>query len=154
MLGSTSIYFHQDSNTLLAKWAFVYNLLSAKGYSVAEIMIYKKAYEYFCQNPSQYDGATIVKDLVDIPGLDLDAMLHDYHYIVFNAGANFATKFKVDWLFAKGTERKGKGLYSAYSRFIGLTITSVGFVPYAFIKRGKTINKTEINNHYKTLLTP
>jgi hypothetical protein len=28
---------------------------------------------------------TIVKDLMDVPGIDLDALLHDYHYGVCNA---------------------------------------------------------------------
>ena len=72
----------------------------------------------------------------------LDAMLHDYHYLKHGVASNFVTKWKADWLFAKGHERKGKGQYSAYSRFIALTIIGVFFVPYVLIKRGK-ITKTQ-----------
>lgn len=137
MLGSKSHFFHQSVEVLSSKRRQVVQLLKLKGYHDTEIAIYIKAYNYFCQNPAQFDGATIVKDLVDIPGLDLDAMMHDYHYIHHNVAANFVTKWKADWLFAKGNERKGKGQYSAFSRFIGLTVIGIGFVAYAFYKRGK-----------------
>ena len=88
-------------------------------------------------NPHKFDGATIVKDLYDLKGLDIDAMLHDYHFVNYNVGSSFTWKWKADWLFAKGNERKGKGIYSAYSRFAGLTIAGVYFVPYTYVMRGK-----------------
>ena len=154
MLGSKSTYFHQEARILLLKRRDVNRLLQAKGYDHHEIAIYLNAYDYFCVEKNAYDGATIVKDLCDIIGLDLDAMLHDYHYIVHNAGSNFVTKFQADWIYAKGNERKGKGSYSAFSRFVGLTITGIGFVPYAFWKRGKitTEQKKQLSNDYKTLI--
>lgn len=152
MLGSKSHFFHQSVEVLSSKRRQVVQLLKLKGYHDTEIAIYIKAYNYFCQNPAQFDGATIVKDLVDIPGLDLDAVLHDYQYIHHNVAANFVTKWKADWLYAKGQERKGKGQYSAFSRFIGLTIIGIVFVPYARIKRGKKINKTAFLEEYNTLI--
>ena len=153
MLGSNSIFFNQSGKKLLQKRRDVKAVLQIKGYRHHEIAIYLEAYDYFYWNPKNYDGATIVKDLCDIQGLDLDAMLHDYHYIKHNAAANFVTKWKADWIYAKGNERKGKGQYSAYSRFIGLTIVGIGFVPYAYFKRGKITahQKTQIDNDFKTL---
>lgn len=141
MLGSTNHFFNQSVEDLALKRRRVNQLLRLKEYSHHEIAIYIEAYNFFCVNPTLFDGATIVKDLIDIPGLDLDAMLHDYHYINHNAAANFITKWKADWLYAKGQERKGKGQYSAFSRFVGLTIIGIGFVPYAYFKRGKISHK-------------
>lgn len=137
MLGSKSNYFNRSKERLFECRENVFKLLSLKGYSLDEILIYLKAFDFFCLNPTEFDGATIVKDLCDLPGLDLGAMLHDYQYLVYNVASNPVLKWKCDWLYAKSQERKGKGLYSAYSRFIGLTIIGIGFVPYARISRGK-----------------
>jgi hypothetical protein len=43
---------------------------------------------------------------MDVPGIDLDALLHDYHYGVCNAGVNLKMKWQADWLLAKGGERQ------------------------------------------------
>jgi hypothetical protein len=154
MLGSQSKYFAQNKEVLDTNRTRVMKLLDYKGYDINEIIIYLKAFDYFCKNPNDFDGATIVKDLQDLPHLDLDAMLHDYHYLVYNAGASFKTKFQADWMYAKGNERKGKGQYSAFSRFVGLTIIGVGFVPYAYFNRGKMseTQKIQISNDYKILI--
>jgi len=154
MLGSKSKYFSQDRKVLFECRDKVFRLLDLKGYGINEIVIYLKSFDYFCENPNAFDGATIVKDLQDLPNLDLDAMLHDYHYLNYNAGANFITKFKADWMYAKGNERKGKGQYSAFSRFVGLTIIGLGFVPYTRLKRGKItpFHRKEIAKDYKILI--
>lgn len=154
MFGSKCTFFKQDARILLLKRRDVSRVLLAKGYDVQQASIYLKAYDYFCVNTAAYDGATIVKDLCDIYGLDLDAMLHDYQYIVCNAGANFVTKFKADWIYAKGMEKKGKGSYSSFSRFIGLTIIGIGFVPYAYFVRGKITREQHfrIDMNYEKLI--
>jgi hypothetical protein len=65
-----------------------------KGYNQEQVDIYLKAFDYFSKKHTEFDGATVVKDLVDIPGLDLDAMLHDYHYIFYRISSSFSLKFK------------------------------------------------------------
>ena len=164
MFGSKSHFFYQSVEVLSSKRRQVVQLLKLKGYNDTEIAIYIKAYNYFCQNPAQFDGATIVKDLVDIPGLDLDAMLHDYHYIHRNVAANFVTKWKADLLFLKGNRKKGKGnlewlkkhtgIDNISLRFIGLTVIGIGFVVYAFYKRGKIkeYQKNEFLKEYQILI--
>lgn len=154
MLGSNNTYFKQSTEILLKKRVQVQTYLEIKDYSKSEIEIYLKAYDYFSKEINEYDGATIVKDLVDLPHLDLDAMLHDYHYIVYRSATNFSTKWKADWIYAKGQERKGKGQYSAFSRFIGLTIIGIVFVPYAYLKRGKLnwFDELRINEDYRILI--
>jgi len=89
MLGSKSTYFHQSKEQLFESRKNVFLFLDLKGYVPNEIFVYIKAFDYFCKNPTQFDGATIVKDLQDIPHLDLDAMLHDYHYLNYGVGAIF-----------------------------------------------------------------
>lgn len=154
MLGSKSKYFHCSPGELSEKRKSLLDYLILKGYEISEASVYIKAFDYFCKFPSEFDGATIVKDLVDLPGLDLDAMLHDYHYLNYRAATNFITKWKADWMYAKGQERKGKGQYSSFSRFVGLTLIGLGFIPYAYYKRGKITkeNKEKIINDYKILI--
>jgi len=154
MLGSNSKYFHKSSEELMLDKLKVNTLLLIKGYNQNQVDIYLKAFDYFTENPSGFDGATIVKDLIDIPGLDLDAMLHDYHYIQYNVASSFLVKFKADWIYAKGQEKKGKGQYSAFSRFIGLTIIDLPLILYKIIKDGfiSKENKQNLLNEYKILI--
>lgn len=151
MLGSQSRWFHKDPEELKIKRLEIITLLKIKGYRSDQIEIYLKAYDYFCVNPDSYDGATIVKDLCDIPRLDLDAMLHDFHYIVYNVSKSFKTKFLADWIYAKGQESKGKGSYSSFSRFLGLTIVGLFFVPYTVLKKRNKNIDSMINEDYKIL---
>lgn len=154
MIGSNNKYFKQSTEVLLKKRIQVQTYLEIKEYSKFEIEIYLKAYDYFSKEINEYDGATIVKDLVDLPHLDLDAMLHDYHYIVYRSATNFSTKWKADWIYAKGMERKGKGQYSAFSRLAILTVIGVVFVPYAYLKRGKMncLDEDRIDEDYEKLI--
>jgi len=154
MLGSNSNYFRQPKEILVDSRDKVFRLLDLKGYSFNEIAVYLKAFDYFCEKVDQFDGATIVKDLQDLPRLDLDAMLHDFHYLNYNVGVNFITKWQADWIYAKGNERKGKGSYSSFSRFIGLTFIGIGFVPYAYLKQGKIsiVQKKQFLEEYKLLI--
>lgn len=154
MLFSRSEYFKQSKEALHVDRINVNVLLTIKGYNKKSVDIYTKAFDYFVANPNDFDGATVVKDLVDIHGLDLDAMLHDYHYIVYKAATNFRTKWISDWLYAKGQERKGKGQYSSFSRFIGLSIIGVIFVPYSILTKGRqsTENVTALQLDSATLL--
>jgi hypothetical protein len=154
MLGSSSTYFLQSVPALKRGRENVALLLKIKGYSCNQVAIYLKAFDFFTDNPSNFDGATIVKDLVDLPGLDLDAMHHDYCYVVYGVGSSLVIKTMCDWLFAKGMERKGKGLQSAYGRFILLTVISVVFVPYTSISKGRmSYNKrSEFIQEYRILI--
>ena len=154
MLGSENHFFNQDKATLLLKRDSVCKLLTMKGYGLESVAIYLKSYDYFCINPDQFDGATLVNDLCDIPDLDLDAMLHDWMYLVCNAAVNIRCKWMADMIFSKGMEQKGKGQYTAYSRFAGLTLSGIGFIPFARIKRGRITKeqKEYIENAYELIV--
>ena len=89
------------------------------------------AFNYFVDNPSKFDGATIVKDLVDIEELDLDAMVYDYEYLN-GANRSFIRKWNADIRYIKNMEAKGKGI--RVFRFFILTLLGIFFVPYCYIK--------------------
>jgi len=141
MKATANIFNHSN-------WQKCRKLLNAKDYNSNEIKVYKKAFLFFAVNPNEFDGASFSKDLCDIKGIDLDAMLHDYHYSNCNANSSFATKWKADWIFAKGMERKGKSQYSAFSRFAGLTIVGLFIVPF----KSKKVNREEIEKDYEILI--
>lgn len=107
-------------------------LLRIKGRSEDNIWKYKKAFTYFRTFPFKFDGATIVKDLNDLPNLDLDAMLHDYEYLC-GANKSFVRKWHADLEYIKNMEKNGKGI--RVFRFILLTLSGILFVPYCKIFR-------------------
>ena len=105
--------------------------LHIKERNISDISDYLNAFDYFTVHSDKFDGATIVKDLVDIGELDLDAMVHDYDYIN-GANRNFIKKWKADIKYIKNMERNGKGI--RVFRLLLLTIIGIVFVPYCFIK--------------------
>lgn len=154
MLGSKSSYFHKDKAHLDKCALNMVEYLKLKGYNYNQIAIYLKAFEYFVDNPNHFDGATLVRDLTDIPGLDIDACYHDYCYINYNVAVNPVMKWKADFLYGKGNERKGKSQYAAYSRFAGLTLSGLLFIPFARFKRGRMSREQKENflRDYNTLI--
>ena len=126
MFFSRNSFFKQPVDILAARRKEVELLLEMKGIDSTDYLI---AYDFFCVNTEEFDGATIVKDLNDIPELDLNAMLHDYRYIT-DFGA--IKKFKWDWEYLQGMNKLGKG-YRA-GRYIGLLISSIFFTPFKLIK--------------------
>lgn len=160
MLGSSNNFFKQPEKVLMNKRNTVMILLDSKDYTEEQIDIYLSAYDYFVENPTAYDGATVVNELNDVfgvhgyDGLDLDAMLHDWHYLYFKAGTNLKYKKIADKIFRYGIKRKGKSKWSSWTRYVGLRIVSIPFVIFAKYKRGK-MSATDmfwINKHYNILV--
>lgn len=154
MLGSENLFFYQSKPVLKKRRLDVICLLTIKGYSEKQIALYLEAYDYFCKNPSGYDGATAVSDLCDIPGLDLDAMLHDYHYLVFNAAADGKYKEMADDIFKEGIAKKGKSGYSSWSRKAGLWIASPYLIIRARLKYGRitALQMLQMTQHYQIFM--
>lgn len=142
MLGSKSKYFFQSAEALKLNRIKLITYLEINDYSPIEINIYCKAFDYFCENPSHYDGATIVKDLYHIPCLDINAMLHDYLYIVFKVSANWYVRYYADWLYAKEMERAGKGVLS-WINFSLLILTYPFWTPYIYLIKGNRCTKED-----------
>ena len=143
MFGSKSTFFLKSDAELVVLRSTLDTYMITQGFSSKKRDIYLTAYDYFCICPMDFDGATIVKDLNHIPGLDINAMLHDYHYLIFNVASNFTYKWKADWLYAKEMEITGKG-YLSWIRWFGLKITGPLFVFWAFFRRGKITRNQEL----------
>lgn len=134
-LTSESDFFTQDHKTLeVLKGDMVQQL---RRYGREETFIQKaiKAYDYFTMDTKAYDGATIVRDLFDIKNgdsiLSVSSMIHDYEYIM-GANRSFKKNFKSNVDYIDNLLKNGKGLH--IERFIGLTLISIFFVPFNYIK--------------------
>ena len=71
-------FFRQPLDVLVEKRKDVIEYLRIKG---IDAETYLKAYDYFTIHTEEFDGATIVKDLDDLPDLPLAAMVHDWQYL-------------------------------------------------------------------------
>lgn len=150
MLGSKSNFFKQDKQTLALRYYDLELLLKITNTNSLYSRLYLQAFNFFLGNPEKFDGATIVKDLCIIPRLDTSAMLHDYLYVHFNVSTSLKYKFLVDLIYAKEIERLGGGIYSAYSRFLGLTF--FGFLFFVYSKITKPAMTNEQKNFIKKLI--
>jgi hypothetical protein len=132
MFGSKNNTFFKSKNELDLIEYDMSQILLLKGRSLEDIVKYKSAFEYFRIFPHKFDGATIAKDLNDLPNLDLDAMLHDYEYLQ-GANKSFIKKWRSDFRYIKNMERNGKGI--RVFRLLLLTISGLVFVPYCILFR-------------------
>ena len=128
---SKSNFFLQDRETLAEKRHQVIMVLRFKGLNTQEINKFTEAYDYFRNNPKKFDGATIVKDLNDIKGLDLKAMLHDYECLM-GANSSFKLWYVSAYDYYLNHFKLGNG--NQILRFLGLCILGIFFVPYCKIK--------------------
>lgn len=131
-VNSSNDYFKQNFNKLHLNWRIVDMYLITQQYVPEEIGVYKKAYFFFVNNPSLYDGATMTEDLHDVFNLDLDAMLHDYFYIHYNVAGSYKYTQIADKLFTEETLRKGKSSWNVGVRVVLLKLKSwLGFALFA-----------------------
>lgn len=140
-LGSRNDFFENTPEKLAIARESLIALLTLKGRGVNDTEEYLEAYDWFCANPKtkgvpNYDGATVVKDLVDIRFewgyLDADAMKHDYDYIVNRANTSWIRQWKADMKYIKNMEKNGKGI--RVFRFLLLRFIGVFFIPYTYLK--------------------
>lgn len=117
MLGSHNKFFYKSKKELREKRNQL--LMTLLDFQVQDLQQWLLAYDYFCQNPHKFDGATIVKDLETIKGLDASAMVHDYEYLHIQnwwSISGLKAKLKSDWDYGKHQEQTGKGSVTAYTR--------------------------------------
>lgn len=136
MYGSKNSFFKQRKSELVICKKKVSTILQLKERDKVVVKEYLTAFDFFCKNPSEYDGATIVKDLVDIRKnkyyLDIDAMLHDYEYVVGKADT-IKDRFICDYKYIRNMELNGKGI--RVPRMIILTTYGLITISYKKIRR-------------------
>lgn len=134
MFGSKNNFFNKSRFKIQKYRNQLIELLNIRARNQDDINQYLLAYDYFTVRPFAYDGATIVKDLNDLPNLDIDAMLHDYWYLT-GANRSFKRKWIADYKYIRNMEKNGKGI--RVFRLLLLTISGLIFVPYVLIFRKK-----------------
>ena len=131
-------FFLQNIKVLAAKRLDVIEYLRIKR---VDNTTFLKAYDYFAIHNMEFDGATIVKDLDDLPDLPLAAMKHDYEYLTTLKSAHWTkwiqTKVRLDWQYAKDLESLGKGTWIPYARAIILMLSSPLYPLFILFKRIK-----------------
>lgn len=121
---SKSDFFKQDRETLAN---YRHKMIIMLIYKERSVDKYIEAYDFFCEFTTKFDGATIVKDLCDLPKLDLDAMVHDYECLI-GANRNFIKWFKSAWNYFENMRKNGKG--NQIFRFVLVSLVGLIFVPY------------------------
>jgi hypothetical protein len=94
---SKSTFFLKSKEELAKKWYLLEITLIDFKFTEHEIKGFKNAYNFFLENPYEFDGATIVRDLNTINELDAPAMLHDFKYI-FSRGIKHRLKYDKEYL--------------------------------------------------------
>ena len=129
-------FFLQNSTVLAEKRKEVIEYLRIKGIDNKR---YLQAYDYFATHNEEFDGATIVKDLDDLPDLPLAAMVHDWRYVhillKYNGWRWLKIKVRFDWEYGKNLEALGKGAWVPYVRAVGLIISTPLYPIYKLIKK-------------------
>ena len=143
---SKSNFFHQPGKTDDERIAFlsekrkdVDSLLLIWGYELSQRHIYLDAFDYFAKYPKDYNGASMTEDLGDIPGLDLDAMLHDYLYVVLMACVSWKYQILADKLFRSEMRRREKSSWNRGYRFIMLMIKTPFWIAICWVLKGRRI---------------
>lgn len=139
-------FFKQNKTELSRKRELLILYFRSQEMDEQRVEWYFKAYDYFTENPTKFNGATGVKDLHHINGLDINAMLHDYFYEVLKVASNFYYKYYADFIYGKEKERTGRGSLS-WVRFVGVTIAGVYFIPKSLLIRGfmSNLEKQQMN---------
>lgn len=111
-------------------------LLEVKNRSKEDIALYLSAFSYFEAHPNSYTEGIVLKDLDDLPNLDLDTMVREYNYIQ-GANLSFSSKWKEDVRYIENMKKQGKGV--RLFRLFLLTLIGILYVPYCNLKRIKRI---------------
>lgn len=154
---SYSGYFLQGKEILAEERKRIDLYLQLKGYDLSQRAIYLRAFDYFSMFPEEFDGATMTEDLCDLPGIDLDAMLHDWLYIAYNVAGNYYYIWLADKLIRAEMRKKGKSTINGGLRFVLLTVKTLLLYPAAsYLFRGRRMTrelKVEVASIYRTLAT-
>jgi hypothetical protein len=122
---SKSSFFLKSKEELAKDWYLLELILIDFNFTQKEILNFARAYNYFTENPKEFDGATVVRDLDTIKGLDASAMVHDYRYIL---AINIKDRLRADQEYLKNMIKLDVHPISAYLRaslLIFLNITGI-----------------------------
>jgi hypothetical protein len=128
---SKSTFFLKSKDELAKNWYLLELVLIDFKFTGHEIIDFSRAYNYFIENPKEFDGATIVRDLNTINELDAPAMLHDYRYIL---AYGIKDRIKADQEYLRNMIKLGVHPISAYLRFSLLIFLNISGI-YTIYKK-------------------
>lgn len=136
MFHSKSDFFKKNKVIIDNKREHLFWVMKDFGLELDNRDLLFKAFDYFSNNPEKFDGATIVKDIHTINGLDLPACRHDYDYIHNDwfSIKGFVMKFIYDWNYAKNYELFRVSSQTAYFRCILLWLSTPFWYLWLIIK--------------------
>lgn len=150
---SKSNYFYQSNIALNQGHKEMLQYLYIKKFTADQIVWFEDAYNYFRQNPSHYDGATLSQDLYSISGLELWSMLHDYFYIALNVWASRKYMRKADKILRLTMHKGNNAGFEMNLRTVKLFFLR-GFYPwYNRVFKGRRMtshNKIQMEAAYVT----
>ena len=133
---SKNFFFFQSKEDLAICREMLITAYRSYGRSLDAINSVLKAYDYYCVNPNNYDGSTIVRDLFDIKykgnRLCGSSLEHDYIWQVFKANLNWIKNYKSNYKFYNSLLSNGKPAMVGW--LIGLHIIGTFYVPYMYLK--------------------
>lgn len=132
---SKSDFFNKSKTELNIIWLeLIQPLLINYGFTRLDKIRFREAYNYFIENPSEFDGATIVKDITQIKGLDISAMAHDHAYIT---AKSIKDRLIADWIYSQDYRKFEVPWTIAYSRMALLVFINITGIYYL----GKILKK-------------
>jgi hypothetical protein len=78
---SSNNHFLKIQNKLDHDYLLIYNVLLSFNFSKEYINRFDIAYDYFCKNPKDYNGTSVINDRHTIGGLEVPSVIHDYDWI-------------------------------------------------------------------------
>jgi hypothetical protein len=79
---SANNHFFKNSRKLDKDFLLIYDILSSFDFPKDYIQRFALAYNFFRENPSQYNGTSIINDRYTIGGLEVQSVVHAYDWIV------------------------------------------------------------------------
>lgn len=78
---SKNDFFFQDKRVIREKLDLIINLWINFNFSLYDTQCLSIAFEYFIQNPKEYNGTSVINDFWLIKGLEPESVIHDYDWI-------------------------------------------------------------------------
>lgn len=130
---NTSNYFDQSKEILVKKWNDnIRVVINDFEFSWERKAFFKTAYEFFTDNPLEFDGATVVKDITQVKGLDIPSLGHDYEYYLIAKLQGFwkrlFARLKADWRYSQDMRQFEIAWTTAYARMALLIVMNVLFI--------------------------
>lgn len=120
---SKSDFFHQKKEVLQKKLETIVFLYIDFGFTNEEIEKLKEAYNYFIDNPFEYNGTSVINDRYMIQGFEPQSVVHDFDYIF---AKNFIDLVKSNYNYSNSLRKvNANWLWVWGVIFIGLNVVSI-----------------------------